>query len=69
MISGIRRLYLYAVVILISFAAAQWSSVRFQHSFIVSGAVILVSGAVVLTRFLRRYPVRQEETAYAEEEG
>jgi len=68
-ISGIRRLYLYAAVILISFAAAQWHTVPIQYSFIVSGAVILVSGAVVLARFLRRYPVRQEETAHAEEKG
>jgi hypothetical protein len=69
-ISGIRRLYLYALVILVSFAAAQWSPrVRFQVSFIVSGAVILVSGTIVLTRFLRLYPVRKEETAHAEEEG
>jgi hypothetical protein len=66
-ISGIRRLYLYATVILISFAAAQWSSVHFRYSFIISGAVILISGVVVLTRFLRRYPVRQRETADAEE--
>ena len=68
-ISGVRRLYLYAAVILAAFAASQWSSVRFQYSFIVSGAVILVSGAVVLARFLRRYPVRQEETVHAEEQG
>jgi len=67
-ISGIRRLYLYAAVILISFAAAQWSPFRIQYSFIVSGAVILAGGAVVLARFLRRYPVRQEEIVHAEEE-
>jgi len=68
-ISGIKRLYLYAAVILISFAAAQWSPFPIQYSFIISGAVILAGGAVVLVRFLRRYPVRQEETAHAEEEG
>jgi hypothetical protein len=68
LISGIRRLYLYAAVILISFAAAQWSPVPIQYSFIISGAVLLISGAVVLTRFLRRYPVRQEEMVHAEEE-
>jgi len=55
-ISGIRRLYLYAAVVLISFAAAQWYPVRIQYSFIVSGAVILLAGVVVLTRFLRAYP-------------
>ncbi len=68
-ISGVRRLYFYAAVILAAFASAQWSSIRFQYSFIVSGAVIFVSGVVVLARFLRRYPVRQEETAHAEEQG
>ncbi len=52
---AIKRLYLYAVMIFVSFALAQWLGFHMQFSFIAAGAVILLSGLALLIRFLRRY--------------
>jgi hypothetical protein len=57
------RLYVYAVLLFVAFAGGQAlndviSSVdTFIVSVILAGALILLSGAVVLVRFLRKYPL------------
>ncbi len=61
------RLYAYAVLIFVAFAGGEILSSNittfdaFAISVILSGALILISGLIVLARFLRRYPLPQQE--------
>lgn len=57
------RLYVYAVLLFIAFAGGEILSASittfdaFAFSVILAGALILVSGLVVLVRFIRKYPL------------
>lgn len=57
------RLYVYAALIFIAFAGGEILSASitafdaFAFSVILAGALILLSGLVVLVRFLRKYPL------------
>jgi len=57
------RLYAYAVLLFIAFAGGEILSASittfdaFAFSVILAGALILVSGLVVLVRFVRKYPL------------
>ena len=61
------RLYAYAALLFVAFAGGAALAERitavdaFLVSIIVAGALIIVSGVVVLARFLRRYPLPVEE--------
>ena len=62
------RLYIYAVILFVSFAGGEILAKTvttfdaFALSVIVGGGLILLSGIVVLVRFLRKYPRPQMET-------
>ncbi|KPL17698.1 MAG: hypothetical protein AMJ92_11285 [candidate division Zixibacteria bacterium SM23_81] len=56
-IHWIKRLYVYAGVIFLSFAGAQRLNFHMKFSFIAAGAIIAFSGLVLLIRFLRKYPL------------
>jgi hypothetical protein len=57
------RLYLYAILIFIAFAGGEALSTNittfdaFAVSVILAGGLILLSGLIVLVRFLRKYPL------------
>jgi hypothetical protein len=57
------RLYAYAVLLFVAFAGGEILSASittfdaFAFSVILAGALILLSGLVVLVRFMRRYPL------------
>jgi hypothetical protein len=55
--TGVKRLYAYAALAVIAFAGGYWFNLDFPLLFTVLGAVILLSGIVVLLRFKRKYPV------------
>ncbi len=61
LISGIRRLFLYALLSLLFMGGGQLIGVEDYISFLLLGGSILVVGAVLLTRFIRRYPITVEE--------
>jgi hypothetical protein len=61
LISGIRRLFLYAVLSLLLMGGGQLLGVEEYIPFLLLGGSILVFGAVLLTRFVRRYPLAVEE--------
>lgn len=63
-----RRLYAHAAVVFLSFAAAQWLGWYIKYSFLISGAIVLLTGIAVLIQFLREYPLAQEEAENAAEE-
>ena len=61
-IQWIKRLYVYAVVIFLSFAGAQWLDFHLKFGFIAAGAVVAFSGVVLLIRFLRKYPLPERNS-------
>jgi len=61
LISGIRRLFLYALLSLLLMGGGQLMGVEEYIPFFLLGGSILVVGAVLLTRFIRRYPIAVEE--------
>jgi hypothetical protein len=69
--TGVKRLYAYAALAVIAFAGGYWFNLDFPLLFTVLGAVILLSGIVVLLRFKRKYPVlkgRQSEQFESQED-
>jgi hypothetical protein len=57
LISGIRRLFLYALLSLLFMGGGQLMGVAEYIPFFLLGGSILIIGAVLLTRFIRRYPI------------
>ncbi|MFB0537099.1 MAG: hypothetical protein ACETWR_19230 [Anaerolineae bacterium] len=55
--TGVKRLYAYAALAVIAFASGYWFNFDFPLLFTLLGAVIVLSGIVVLVRFMRKYPV------------
>jgi hypothetical protein len=57
--TGVRRLYGYTLLAVITIAVSYWLNLGFPlHIFLtVLGAIILLSGMVILVRFLRKYPI------------
>ena len=61
---GVKRLYVYAGLTMMVFAAHYLLKTPSHLFFITLGIVILVSGIVMLIRFLRKYPRIEEEVSY-----
>lgn len=51
-----KRWYAYAALILLGVASYQWMDFSLPFSFIIPGSLIILSGLVVLTRFLQNNP-------------
>ena len=56
---SISRWYVYAALILAGAASHQWFGVPLGYAFITPGAIIILSGLIILLKFLRRYPRRE----------
>jgi len=61
LISGIQRFFLYALLSLLFLGGGQLIGVEEYMPFFLLGGSILFVGAVLLTRFIRRYPIAVEE--------
>jgi hypothetical protein len=59
--TGVKRLYAYAALAVIAFAGGYWFNLDFPLLFTVLGAVIVLSGMVVLVQFLRKYPIPKDK--------
>jgi hypothetical protein len=59
----VSRVYAYAVLTLIAFAGDRLLNMHPSLSLILLGAIVLLSGLVVLIRFLRKYPKVAEEAS------
>jgi hypothetical protein len=55
--TGAKRVYAYAALAAVAFASSYWFNLDFPLLFTMLGAVIVLSGIVVLLRFKRKYPV------------
>jgi hypothetical protein len=54
---GLKRLYGYGLLWFALFASGQFLSVPFEYLLLAIGSVIIASGAALLVRFMRRYPL------------
>lgn len=54
---GLKRLHAYGLLILALFTSGHFLSIPFQYLLLVIGSVIIASGAVLLVRFIRKYPL------------
>ena len=61
LISGIRRLYIYALLSVVITLSAHLLNLPIYVPFLVLSGTILTIGAIFLVRFLRRYPLALEE--------
>lgn len=64
LLTGIRRLYAYAVLTIGIFAAAFWLGVEPPIYVLTTGLLIEAVGIWLLVRFLRKYPLASEEGAH-----
>jgi len=62
-LSGVRRLYIYAVLTLLVFVATYLLNIPTHLYSIPLGIAVVISGTVVLIRFLRKYPKIAEEVS------
>ena len=53
---NISRWYIYAALTLAGAASHQWLDVPLEYGFIAPGVIIMLSGLIILLKFLRRYP-------------
>jgi hypothetical protein len=54
--TGIQRFYIYGLVTLLAFSAGQIFLIHFALPVLVLGVVMVSVGAILLARFLRKYP-------------
>ena len=54
---GLKRLHGYGLLTFALFAGGYFFSVPFEYLLLVIGSVIIASGAVLLARFIRKYPL------------
>lgn len=64
LLTGITRLYGYALVFLLTFSAGNWFNLHPAIYVISTGAVIEIAGLWLLVRFLREHPLPVEENAH-----
>jgi hypothetical protein len=54
---GLKRLHSYGLLTLALFVSGYFLGVPFEYLLLVAGSVIIASGAVLLARFIRKYPL------------
>lgn len=64
---GLNRLYAYGLLSLVLFITGDFITIPFEYSLLTIGLVIILNGLVLLTRFIKRYPLTQGEKPNARE--
>ncbi|MFH1851824.1 MAG: hypothetical protein ABIA75_05730 [Candidatus Neomarinimicrobiota bacterium] len=59
----INRYYWYALLIAVGFGSANFNPVNLPVTLLTMGIIIIISGSIILTRFINRYPVNSEARA------
>ncbi len=60
-IMGLNRLYAYGLLTLVLFLAGHFITIPFGYFLLAIGLVIIINGFVLLTQFMRKYPLPQGE--------
>ena len=63
---GLKRLYGYGLLIFVLFFTGYFIAIPFGYFLVTIGLVIIVSGFVLLMRFIRKYPLPKGDTNSAE---
>jgi predicted small integral membrane protein len=56
---GLKRLHGYGLLSFALFASGYFLSIPFEYLLLVIGSIIIVSGAILLAQFVRRYPLQK----------
>jgi hypothetical protein len=64
---GLKRLYGYGLLTLVLFFTGYFIVIPFEYFLVTIGLVIIISGFVLLMRFIRRYPLPQGDKINAQE--
>ena len=64
LLTGITRLYVYAFLFLFIFAFGTWLNLHPSWYVLFSGLLIEAVGLWMMVRFLRRYPLPEQENAH-----
>jgi hypothetical protein len=59
---GLKRLYGYGLLIFVLFFTGYFITIPFEYLLVTIGFVIVISGFVLLMRFIRKYPLPQGDT-------
>jgi hypothetical protein len=54
---GLKRLHGYGLLILVLFVSGYFLNIPFQYLLLATGSTIIISGAVLLVRFIHKYPL------------
>ena len=64
---GLNRLYAYGLLTLVLFFTGHFITVQFEYILITIGLGIIINGLVLLSRFIRKYPLTQGDKKIVEE--
>ena len=64
LLTGITRLYMYAFLFLLIFAVGTWLNLHPSWYVLFTGSLIEAVGLWMMVRFLRRYPLPEQENAH-----
>ena len=64
LLTKITRLYMYALMFVIIFAAGTWLYLHPSVYVLITGALIEIVGLWMMVRFLRRYPLPEQEDSH-----
>lgn len=64
LLTGIIRLYFYALVLLLTFSVGNWFNLHPATYVLSTGAVIEIVGIWLMVRFLREHPLPEQENAH-----
>ena len=63
---GLKRLYAYGLVILVLFVAGYFITFPFEYILLTIGLAIIITGFVLLIRFMQKYPLPQGDKNIAQ---
>ncbi|MDH5733876.1 MAG: hypothetical protein OEY88_08870 [Candidatus Bathyarchaeota archaeon] len=63
---GLKRLYAYGLLTLVLFLIGHFITIPFGYFLVTIGLVIIITGFVLLMRFIRKYPITQGDKKNAE---
>jgi hypothetical protein len=63
---GLKRLYAYGLLTLVLFFTGYFVAVPFEYLLVTIGLVIIINGFVLLSRFIRKYPLTQGDKKIVE---
>ncbi len=63
---GLKRLYAYGILTLVLFLAGHFITIPFGYFLLTIGLVIIINGFVLLTQFIRKYPLPQGDETNVE---